>query len=35
MDWQELKLTTMDPDIRTLLQVAVEEASEADMVMSV
>jgi DNA gyrase subunit B len=35
MDWQELKLTTMDPDTRTLLQVTVEEAAEADKIMSV
>jgi DNA gyrase subunit B len=35
MDWQELKSTTMNPDTRTLLQVTVEEAAEADMIMSV
>jgi len=35
MDWQELKSTTMDPDTRTLLQVTVEEAAEADTIMSV
>ncbi|MEY2958855.1 MAG: gyrase subunit [Actinomycetota bacterium] len=35
MDWQELKSTTMNPDTRTLLQVTVEEAAEADLVMSV
>ena len=35
MDWEELKSTTMDPDSRTLLQVTVEEAAEADMIMSV
>ena len=35
MDWHELKLTTMDPATRTLLQVTVEEAAEADMIMSV
>ncbi|MFP5486788.1 MAG: DNA topoisomerase (ATP-hydrolyzing) subunit B [Acidimicrobiia bacterium] len=35
MDWQELKSTTMDPDTRTLLQVTVEEAAEADLIMSV
>jgi DNA gyrase subunit B len=35
MDWQELKETTMDAATRTLLQVTVEEAAEADMIMSV
>ncbi len=35
MDWQELKSTTMDPETRTLLQVTVEEAAEADQIMSV
>jgi DNA gyrase subunit B len=35
MDWEELKSTTMDPTTRTLLQVTVEEAAEADMIMSV
>jgi DNA gyrase subunit B len=35
MDWEELKSTTMDPATRTLLQVTVEEAAEADMIMSV
>jgi len=35
MDWQELKSTTMDPGTRTLLQVTVEEAAEADAIMSV
>jgi DNA gyrase subunit B len=35
MDWEELKSTTMDPETRTLLQVTVEEAAEADMIMSV
>jgi DNA gyrase subunit B len=35
MDWQELKSTTMDPATRTLLQVTVEEAAEADAIMSV
>ncbi len=35
MDWQELKLTTMDPETRTLLQVNVEQAAEADQIMSV
>jgi len=35
MDWQELRDTTMNPDTRTLLQVTVAEAAEADMIMSV
>jgi DNA gyrase subunit B len=35
MDWEELKGTTMDPATRTLLQVTVEEAAEADSIMSV
>ncbi len=35
MDWEELKSTTMDPDTRTLLQITVEEAAEADTIMSV
>jgi DNA gyrase subunit B len=35
MDWEELKSTTMDPATRTLLQVTVEDAAEADMIMSV
>jgi len=35
MDWEELKSTTMDPGSRTLLQVTVEEAAEADTIMSV
>ena len=35
MDWEELKSTTMDPHSRTLLQVTVDEAAEADMIMSV
>ena len=35
MDWEELKDTTMDPETRTLLQVTVEEAAEADTIMSV
>jgi DNA gyrase subunit B len=30
MDWQELKVTTMDPTTRTLLQVSVEEVAIAD-----
>jgi len=35
MDWQELRSTTMDPTSRTLLQVTVDEAAEADQIMSV
>jgi DNA gyrase subunit B len=35
MDWQELRSTTMDSATRTLLQVNVEEAAEAENVMSV
>jgi DNA gyrase subunit B len=35
MDWEELKVTTMDAASRTLLQVTVEEAALADEVMSV
>ncbi len=35
MDWQELRSTTMQPATRTLLQVNVEEAAEADQIMSV
>ncbi|MEZ5271660.1 MAG: toprim domain-containing protein [Ilumatobacteraceae bacterium] len=35
MDWHELKPTTMDPATRTLLQVTVEEAAEADLITSV
>ena len=35
MDWEELKVTTMDATSRTLLQVTVEEAAIADEVMSV
>ena len=35
MDWEELKSTTMDPETRTLLQVTVHEAAEADMIMSI
>jgi DNA gyrase subunit B len=35
MDWQELRSTTMDSTTRTLLQVNVEEAAEAENVMSV
>jgi DNA gyrase subunit B len=35
MDWQELRGTTMDSATRTLLQVNVEEAAEAENIMSV
>ena len=35
MDYDELKVTTMDPDHRTLLQVTVEQAALADEVMSI
>ena len=35
MDWEELRSTTMDPESRTLLQVTVDEAAEADQIMSV
>jgi DNA gyrase subunit B len=35
MDWEELKSTTMDHTSRTLLQITVEEAAEADMIMSI
>ena len=35
MDWQELRGTTMDATTRTLLQVNVEEAAEAENIMSV
>ncbi len=35
MDWEELRSTTMSITSRTLLQVTVEEASEADQIMSV
>ncbi len=35
MDWEELKATTMDPETRTLLQVTVEEAAEADLITSI
>jgi DNA gyrase subunit B len=34
MDWQELKGTTMDSATRTLLQVNVDEAAEAETMMS-
>ena len=35
MDWEELRATTMDASTRTLLQVTVEEAAEADHITSV
>ncbi|MGH9270922.1 MAG: toprim domain-containing protein, partial [Ilumatobacteraceae bacterium] len=35
MDWEELKSTTRSVTTRTLLQVTVEEAAEADQIMSV
>src|SRR4051794_11766419 len=35
MDEDELRETTMDPGLRTLLQISVEEAAEADSVMSI
>ena len=35
MDWQELKGTTMDAETRTLLQITVDEAAEAENIMSV
>ncbi|MBA3604379.1 MAG: type IIA DNA topoisomerase subunit B [Acidimicrobiia bacterium] len=35
MDWEELRSTTMSASTRTLLQVTVEEAAEADNIMSV
>ena len=35
MDWQELKGTTMDAATRTLLQITVDEAAEAEHIMSV
>ncbi len=34
MDWEELKVTTMDPTTRTMLQVSVEDAAIADEVFS-
>jgi DNA gyrase subunit B len=34
MDWEELKVTTMDPTTRTLLQVSVEDAAIADEIFS-
>ncbi len=35
MDAEELRVTTMEPDLRTLLQVTVEEAAIADQVLSI
>jgi DNA gyrase subunit B len=35
MDYEELRVTTMDPDTRTLLQVNVEQAALADDIMSI
>jgi DNA gyrase subunit B len=35
MDWEELRATTMDASTRTLLQVTVDEAAEADHITSV
>jgi DNA gyrase subunit B len=35
MDWEELQVTTIDPDHRTLLQVSVEQAALADEVCSI
>ena len=35
MDWDELRVTTMDPEKRTLLQVSVEQAALADEVFSI
>jgi DNA gyrase subunit B len=35
MDWDELRETTMDPSLRTLLQVSVEQAAIADEVTSI
>ncbi len=35
MDWEELKLTTIDPVYRTLLQVTVEQAAIADEITSI
>jgi DNA gyrase subunit B len=34
MDWEELQITTMDPQHRTLLQVFVEDAALADAAIS-
>ncbi|EYT48948.1 DNA topoisomerase (ATP-hydrolyzing) subunit B [Brachybacterium muris] len=35
MDWRELQTTTMDRDVRTLKQVTVDEAADADTIFSV
>jgi DNA gyrase subunit B len=35
MDWGELKTTTMDPGLRTLLQISVEQAAIADEITSI
>jgi DNA gyrase subunit B len=35
MDWEELRDTTMDAGMRTLLQVNVEQAALADEIMSI
>jgi DNA gyrase subunit B len=35
MDAEELRITTMDPELRTLLQVTVEQAALADEIMSI
>ena len=35
MDWEELKSTTMDASTRTLLQVTIDEAAEADKIVSI
>jgi DNA gyrase subunit B len=35
MDWKELQSTTMDPASRTLKQVTVDEAADADTIFSV
>ena len=35
MNADQLRETTMDPELRTLLQISVEEAAEADSVMSI
>jgi DNA gyrase subunit B len=35
MDYDELRVTTMDPDTRTLLQVNVEQAALADEIMTI
>jgi len=35
MDWEELKATTMDPSVRSMLRVTVEDAGLADKMTSV